>query len=63
MLPQIQNQENISYLMITHNSKIIRDFCHQVVVLDHGKVVEQGITETVFNTPQHPATQKIINSA
>lgn len=63
LLLQIQNQESISYLMITHNSKIIRDFCHQVVVLDHGKVVEQGITETVFNTPQHPATQKIINSA
>ena len=61
LLLEIQNQEKISYLMISHNSDIIRDFCHRVVVLDNGEIVEQGKTETVFSTPQHQATQKIIN--
>ena len=61
LLLEVQNQEKISYLMISHNSDIIRDFCHRVVVLDNGKVVEQGKTETVFSTPQHQATQKIMN--
>ena len=60
LLLDIQTKRNISYLLISHNSAIIRDFCHHVLIIDEGKVIERGTTYDVFTKPQHPITQKIL---
>lgn len=60
LLLDIQTKRDISYLLISHNSSIIRDFCHHVIVIDEGKIIERGSSYDVFTKPQHPVTQKII---
>ena len=62
LLLKIQKKRSISYLLITHNCNIIQHFCHQVIVLEKGKIVERGPTRAVFNSPQHRATKKIIQA-
>ena len=62
LLLKIQKNRRISYLFITHNCKIIQHFCHQVIVLEKGNIVERGPTKTVFNSPQHSATKKIVQA-
>jgi peptide/nickel transport system ATP-binding protein len=41
---------------------VVRYLCSRVVVLQRGKVVEQGKTEKVFSDPQHPYTRLLLSS-
>ena len=60
LLLSIQQNTNLSYLLITHNCALVRHFCHRVIVLDAGKMIETGKTTEVFANPQHPTTQKLL---
>jgi len=57
LLRDIQEQEGLSMLFITHDLEVARWLSHTVVVLYHGKVVEQGSAREVFDNPQHPYTR------
>lgn len=61
MLITIQKKSKISYLLITHDCTLVRAFCHRVMVIDAGKIVESGTTGMVFDQPQHVATKKLIH--
>ena len=62
MLIRIQHQLQISFLLITHNCQLVKRFCHRVLVVDSGEIVESGVTEAVFSNPQHAATQKLVQT-
>jgi oligopeptide/dipeptide ABC transporter ATP-binding protein len=62
LLVQLQNELNMSILMITHNLGVVAEFCDQVVVMYAGKVVEKALVEDIFNKPQHPYTRGLLNS-
>ncbi|MEO0677292.1 MAG: ATP-binding cassette domain-containing protein, partial [Pseudomonadota bacterium] len=49
-------------LFITHDLTIVRQFADRVCVMKDGLVVEAGATQTVFDNPQHPYTQKLLNA-
>lgn len=62
LLERLQAQNHIAYIVITHDFSVIRRLCHQVMVLDAGKVVEQGAVATIMQQPQHPATQLLLEA-
>jgi len=62
LLLGIQQRENLSVLLITHDLSLVKKFAERVAVMEHGKLVEVADTETLFNSPQHPYTQKLLNS-
>ena len=62
MLISIQQKSKISYLLITHDCVLVRAFCHRVMVIDAGRIVESGDTTMIFDQPQHAATKKLLHT-
>ncbi len=62
LLLDLQQEEGMAVLLITHDLNLVRRFAQRVAVMEHGKLVESGDTETLYNNPQHPYTVKLLNS-
>jgi microcin C transport system ATP-binding protein len=62
LLDELQREMGMALLFITHDLNLVRRFSHRVGVMERGKLVEMGVTETVFANPQHPYTQKLLAS-
>ncbi len=63
LLKTLQDTHAISYLFISHDLKVIRSMSHRIMVMYQGKIVEQGETEQLFNHPQHPYTQRLLQAS
>jgi len=63
LLKQFQHSDDLAYLFISHDLRVIRAIAHRVLVLQQGVVVEENDTETLFTHPAHPYTQMLIKSA
>lgn len=60
LLRDLQKKLGMTMILITHNLAIIRGLAHQVAVMQQGKIVEQGTTEEVLATPNHPYTKALL---
>lgn len=62
LLVQLQNDTGVTYLFITHNLSVVHHIAHRVAVMHRGEVVEEGTGDQVMNAPQHPYTQRLLES-
>ncbi|MCW8887497.1 MAG: dipeptide ABC transporter ATP-binding protein, partial [Gammaproteobacteria bacterium] len=62
LLDQLQREEGMAVLLISHDLNMVRSFADRICVMEQGKIVEQGELQSIFNSPQHPYTQKLIAS-
>ena len=62
VLADLQQRYGMAVLMITHDLNLVRRFADRVVVMEQGRVVEQGATPLLFERPQHPYTQRLMAS-
>ncbi|PVZ85788.1 microcin C ABC transporter ATP-binding protein YejF [Serratia sp. S1B] len=60
LLKTLQQRHQLAYLFISHDLQVVRSLCHQVIVLRHGEVVEQGNCQAIFNTPSAAYTQQLL---
>ena len=60
LIRNLQRNRNMAVMFITHDFGVVADIADQVVVLRHGKVVEEGPATTVFNSPQHDYTKALL---
>ena len=63
LLRGLQARHGLAYIFITHDLKLVRALCHDVLVLHGGKVEEQGPTEEVLAAPKRPYTQALLAAA
>ena len=60
LIRNLQRNRNMAVMFITHDFGVVADIADQVVVLRHGKVVEEGPASSVFNEPQHDYTKALL---
>ncbi|ADP13051.1 Putative ABC-transporter, ATP-binding protein [Erwinia sp. Ejp617] len=60
LLKKLQQQHRLAYIFISHDLRIVRSLCHQLVVLRQGEVVEQGCCETIFNAASQCYTRELL---
>ena len=53
----------LAYLFISHDLKVVRALAHRIVVLRHGRMVEQGDADTVFAHPREDYTRALMAAA
>ncbi|MBR8301338.1 ABC transporter ATP-binding protein [Burkholderia dolosa] len=66
LLLELQREEaekrGMAVLLITHDLNLVRHFAERVAVMERGRLVESGPVETIFAQPEHPYTQRLLNS-
>jgi len=62
LLKDLQAELDMSILFIAHDLAMVKYLCDEVAVMYLGKIVEQGQSEQIFNSPLHPYTQLLIAS-
>lgn len=62
LLKQLQLEMGLSYLFITHDLRVVRHIADEVMVMQKGKVIEQGSVETIYNAPQQKYTQQLLSA-
>ncbi len=63
LIADLCRKRPLAYLFISHDLSVVRTVTDRVMVMQAGKIVEQGDTEQVFTNPQHPYTQTLIAAA
>jgi microcin C transport system ATP-binding protein len=63
LLRDLQARRRLGYLFISHDLKVVRAMAHRVVVMQNGRVVEEGPAETIFSQPREAYTQALLAAA
>ena len=62
LLDRLQNELNLAYMFITHDLATVRSIADEVIVMQQGRVVEQGAKDFMFTPPHHPYTDLLLSS-
>ena len=60
LLRDINKRLGLTIVLITHEMAVLRELCDRVVVLEHGRIVEQGPVWQVFGNPQHEVSKTLL---
>lgn len=63
LLKDLQRRYGMAILFITHDLGVVRHLADSVCVMQQGEIVESGATKALFDSPQHPYTQMLINAS
>jgi peptide/nickel transport system permease protein len=62
LIRDLQKENNLGVLLVTHNFGVVADICDRVLVMEHGRLVEEGPVVSIFSEPSHPYTQTLLGS-
>jgi peptide/nickel transport system ATP-binding protein len=62
MLEQLQAELELSLILVTHDLGVVAEICDDVLVMYGGMVAEYADSDTVFNRPEHPYTQRLLEA-
>jgi microcin C transport system ATP-binding protein len=63
LLRDLQKRYDLAYLFISHDLKVVRALANDVMVMQLGRVVEQGTSEQIFDNPQTDYTKALMSAA
>lgn len=62
LLEDLQDKLGVAYLFVAHNMAVVRHISSRIAVMYHGRIVESGETDEVFDNPKHPYTKALISA-
>ncbi len=62
LLHRLRNDLGLTYVFISHDLSLMRNFCNRVAIMFRGEICEQGRTGEVFSNPQHAYTRALLAS-
>jgi peptide/nickel transport system ATP-binding protein len=62
MLRDLQEQNGIAMVFISHDLKVVRNIADRVAVMYLGRIVEEASSDVIFHSPQHPYTKALVSS-
>jgi ABC-type dipeptide/oligopeptide/nickel transport system ATPase component/ABC-type dipeptide/oligopeptide/nickel transport system permease subunit len=62
LLRELQQRLNIGVILVTHNFGVVADLCDRVVVMQNGRLVEEGTVREILRNPKEPYTQTLLGS-
>lgn len=63
LIRRLHKERQLSVLFISHNLNVIRQVCDRVLVMNGGRILEEGTVQKVFETPEHAYTKKLVGAA
>ncbi|WP_205800074.1 ABC transporter ATP-binding protein [Microvirga terricola] len=63
LLRDLQKRRDLAYMFISHDLKVVRALANHVVVMQNGKIVEEGAAESIFAAPQTDYTRALFAAA
>lgn len=63
LLKKLKQEFNLTYIFISHNLRLVHQFSDKIVVMQQGKIVEEGQVTTVLESPAHPYTRQLLQAA
>jgi peptide/nickel transport system ATP-binding protein len=63
LMLDLKAEFDLTYLFITHDLWVARYLCDRIAVMQAGKIIEIGPTETLFSNPDHPYTRELLSTA
>lgn len=63
LLARFQREMGVSYVLISHDLRVIRALSHNVMVMQKGKVIESGPAESIYSNPQTDYTRALLQAA
>lgn len=63
LLADLVDEYGLTLVFVSHDLNVVRCLCDSVIVMQAGEIVEAGDTETVYRSPQHPYTKRLIESS
>jgi peptide/nickel transport system ATP-binding protein len=62
LMRDLRERVNAGIVLITHDMGVVADMADRIVVMQHGRIVESGTAESIFNSPQHPYTRQLLSA-
>ncbi len=63
LLKRIQEKYGLTYMFISHDLKLVKTLCHEIIIMKNGQAVEAGPTRQILTKPQHPYTKELLATA
>ena len=61
-MKEVVSQNKMSMLLISHNLGVVREFADRIYVIYQGRILEEGTTKQIFNSPGHLYTQTLLQA-
>ncbi|MDB4845484.1 ABC transporter ATP-binding protein, partial [Hellea sp.] len=63
LLRSLQSEFSLSYIFISHDLAVIKVMADYVMVMKNGKIIEEGVTQEIFERPRQNYTKSLITSS
>lgn len=63
LLSKVRDELGLTIVIITHQMEVVKDLCNKCVVMQDGKVIEEGTSLEIFSNPKHKLTKEFVESS